>query len=143
MPHFCTEQTIKNRILHCTAAVDADYQFAAPHAAAFLPNAELRQCHRVTIIDDNILESTEHFEAVLSTEVDRVSVLTSSTRVAITDDDFVSVGFTQTQFTVDEDDPEQRRTSVCIKVTGETGTGVSVSVTSQPGSASGELAATT
>ena len=71
-----------------------------------------------------------------------MSVLTSRARVAITDNDFVSVGFNQTEFTVDEDDPVQRRTSVCIVMAGELGKEITVSVASQTGTASGKLKST-
>ena len=118
------------------AVLGADYQFVAPVTPSFLPGSQQRQCHPVTIEDDSILENTEHFEALLTVEAARVSVLTSRARVAITDNDFVSVGFNQTEFTVNEDDPEQ--VQVCVELTGEIERDVSVSIVGEPGSADGE-----
>lgn len=123
----------------------SDIHFAVAPLSRFLPTspeALQTQCHQVSVVDDAILESTEHFEAVLVPPVGvaRVLVGVSRVRFAIADNDMVTVGFTQTQFTVNEDGTKDERTvNVCVQMTGEIEREVSVSVISQPGSADGEL----
>jgi len=75
-------------------------------------------------------------EASLSVGMARVSVRISSETVSITDDDSVTVGFNQTQFTVTEDDPEA--VSVCVHLTGELERNISLAIESEAGSANSQ-----
>lgn len=120
----------------------SDFHFTAAPLSSFpptFPDTEEVQCHEVSIEDDAILESTEHFEVTLVTPVDVVRVLVgvAKMRVAITDDDTVNIGFTQEEFSVDEDG--DREVEVCVQMTGEIEREVSVLISTQPGTAGGEL----
>lgn len=72
--------------------------------------------------------------------VARVQVGVTEMRVAITDNDEVRVGFTETEFEVLEDglEEEERTIQVCVKMEGEIEREVGVSVASQSGSADSE-----
>lgn len=117
----------------------ADFLFTTT-LSSFSPTTSTSQCYQVTILDDLVLEDTEHLEAELTAPggVARVSVGTSVVRAAIIDDDSVMVGFSQTDFTVDEDEPQALSVSVCVEMVGELEREVSVSVASERGSADGE-----
>ena len=126
-----------------SALAGSDFRFTADPGSHFSPFAgnSATLCHRVTIINDEVLENTEYFEAVLEAPVGipRMSLGTERIRVAILDEDIVRVGFTQTSFTVDEDaDDQERRTEVCVELSGEIDREILLSITSQTGTASGE-----
>ena len=123
------------------AVQGADFLFTSA-SSSFPPTSSTStsQCHQVTILDDAVLENTEHLEAELTAPggIARVSIGTSVVRAAIIDDDSVIVGFSQTDFTVDEDEPQELSVRVCVEMTGEIEREVSVSVASEHGSADGE-----
>ena len=109
--------------------------FSFPISSASLST----QCHRVDIVDDEILENTEYFEGILTkgpVSMPRLTVGIDDIRVAITDNDMVTIGFTQTEVIVNEDD--EQRIELCAELVGEIGKEVSVSVSSQPGTADGK-----
>ena len=118
----------------------SDFHFDASPRNEFSPSADAvrSQCHSLVIVDDEILENTEHLEVVLTLPVGAARLLEGVTvmRVAISDDDTVMVGFTQTMHTVDEDASVGERTlDACVHMTGDIEREVSVLVTSQLGSA--------
>lgn len=98
------------------------------------------QCHHISIIDDNILEGTEHFKVVLRAQESaaRISVGTDHTTVTIDDNDSVTIGFMQTEFSVDEDGSE-RDVRVCVGLEGEISREVLATISSRPGTAGCKL----
>ena len=147
----CRVQSTKSKnavvtVLFPLAAVSGvDYHFTADAQNQFNPSSEPSQthCHSITIVGDSILEDTEQLEAILTGPVGvaRLSVGVDRMRVAIIDDDTVTVGFTRTEFIVDEDgELEDRSLDVCVQLVGETEREVSVSVASQQGTADGKRA---
>lgn len=124
------------------ATLGSDFTFDAAAQNQFPPSTDSvrSQCHALVIVDDAILEDTEHLEAILTPPegVARLQVGVTRIGVAISDDDTVTVGFNQTsQYVVDEDAEaeEDRVVNVCLQMMGDIEREVSVTVTSQAGTA--------
>lgn len=98
------------------------------------------QCTHITITDDQILESTELFKVLASSEMPRVSVTPNTSNVFIIDNDHVTVGFEEVLFNVSEDLESERNITVCVELTGEIERRVLVTVATESASDSTHVA---
>lgn len=122
--------------------LDSDFSLNFPSFFTFPNSTETHQtqCHQINIINDKILEGTEHFEIRLRAPegVARISMGRDHTTVTIDDDDQVMIQFMQTEFSVDEDGSE-RTVQVCVVLEGEISRQVSATISTQPGTAGRKL----
>ena len=125
---------------------DSDFSFSLPSLVSFLNSTETQQtqCYQVNIINDNVLEGVESFEMILQApeNVDRVDVDIGHIIVTINDDDHVTIGFKQTEYSVAEDGSEGG-VNVCVLLEGAIDRDASVSIISQIGTAGCKLLDTT
>ena len=136
-------QTLLNFPLSSIALLGNDFHFTSDLTTHFPPSLDSQQlqCQQISIEDDAILENTEYFQVSLIPPVGvaRLQVGVAEMRVAITDNDEVQVGFTETEIEVNEDgSAEERRREVCVRLEGEIEREVGVAVFSQPGNAHGK-----
>ncbi|CAI7989331.1 hypothetical protein GBAR_LOCUS189, partial [Geodia barretti] len=90
-------------------------------------------CHTINITDDNIREGNETFSVIVSSPDDPVEFRMSTTVVTIKDNDEVLVELEQQSYEIDEDDSNVELNAtlqICVILTGEIETPVSVAVTS-------------
>lgn len=125
-----------------TCADSVDYIFFPSVATfSFTPSMESSQrlCHSVSLVDDELLESTEQFSLHLSSNVSRVNVITDLIQVTVTDDDIVTVGFNQTEYLIVEEVIGGASITACAVLTGRIEEDVVVTMSTKSNSAGGKF----
>ena len=107
----------------------ADYTFTDPAFLVFPPSSGTStRCAFISIVDDLILETTEHFAVIATSYTPRVIVIDNTSTVNIIDNDIVTVGFVELLLNVSEDIEIERSVTLCVKLSGEIERNVTVTV---------------
>lgn len=100
-------------------------------------NGTHRECVSILIVNDTILEDTEHFDVGVASPDSAVLITRETSRVYILDDDGVRVGLRQRTLTVPEG--EGQATPICVEAVGRFEGSIEVTLRSQSESAQGML----
>jgi hypothetical protein len=93
-----------------------------------------RQCVRIQISNDTLLEDTESFDVELSSTDGAVHITQGRSRVYIIDDDQVRIGLMERSVTVSED---VQHLPVCVQLVGRTQESIEVELETAPNTAQG------
>lgn len=95
-----------------------------------------RECVRIEISNDTLLEDTESFDVELASSDSTVHITQGVSRVYIIDDDQVRVGLTERRVTVAED---SQYVPICVDLVGRTQESIEVVLETRPRTAHGGL----
>ena len=118
-----------------TSASDGDFH-AVSEELTFVPGANRSHCFGVHVPADMVVEATETFSLLLSSQDEAVRISQGVSTIHIIDDDEVSVGFKQTTIRASE---ESQFVPVCVEFSGRTQDDIEVMLQSQPISARGNF----
>ena len=115
-----------------------DY-LAPPSQFLFQPSTATyqKQCIDFELFDDAVLEAVESFFVTISTDVPRVVVGRSTSKVSLVDDDGVYVSLVTGEHRVEEE-AERREVEVCVRLTGVIEREVEVTLFTEEDTAHGE-----